>query len=116
MSKLLGNCGYRIWKEMELIPVEAIKKLKPDNISLHQLFEWSSLDIELRNLELMASASCDGFEQTIKRDYLYNIARIIVSIGEEAADNVGSDYHGLIVLRSNGILVPTFNLYRSKGL
>src|SRR3989344_9483677 len=107
MSKLLGNCGYRIWKEMELIPVEAIKKLKPDNISLHQLFEWSSLDIELRNLELMASASCDGFEQTSKRDDLYNIAKRIVSIGELLANQTCSDYHGLLVVQNNGILVPT---------
>ena len=114
MSKLFG-VKDKIWREMELIPAEAMKTLNSGLSSLQEMFGWGQ-DVDLRNLEFMASASCDGFEQTIKRDYLYNIARIIVSIGEEAADNVGSDYHGLIVLRSNGILVPTFNLYRSKGL
>jgi hypothetical protein len=79
------------------------------------MFGWGE-DVTLRNLELMASASCDGFEQTSKRDNLYTIAKRIVSIGELLANQIGSDYHGLLVVQNNGILVPTFNLYRSKGL
>ena len=115
MSKLFG-VKDKIWREMELIPAEAMKTLNSGLSSLQEMFGWGE-DVDLRNLEFMASASCDGVgTMSEKRDQFYNIARIIVFIGEEAADNVGSDYHGLIVLRSNGILVPTFNLYRSKGL
>ena len=115
MSKLFG-VKDKIWREMELILVDAMKTLNPGHSLFQEMFGWGQ-DVDLRNLEFMASASCDGVVTTSeKRDQFYNIARIIVSIGERAADNVGSDYHGLIVLRSNGILVPTFNLYRSKGL
>ena len=114
MSKLFG-VKDKIWREMELILVDAMKTLNPGHSLFQEMFGWGQ-DVDLRNLEFMASASCSGFEPSERRDGLYDIAKRIISIGEAVANHVGSDYHGVIIVRNNGILVSTFNLYRSKGL